>query len=133
MESFSDLFKVYFLFNILLVTLSAPLLANNHIINMGLLNIITPVILAALPRGGNIFGRLALDAPFLIVSSFISLGVIFGASMINERFEQDFKNYGKTTESTRNVLGLRAVGLLIGFLVSYFIFGKRMYKHYNSI
>jgi hypothetical protein len=133
MESFSDLFKVYFLFNILLVTLSAPLLANNHIINMGLLNVITPVILAALPRGGNIFGRLALDAPFLIVSSFISLGVIFGASMINERFEQDFKNYGKTTESTRNVLGLRAVGLLIGFLVSYFIFGKRMYKHYNSI
>ena len=100
---------------------------------MGLLNVITPVILAALPRGGNIFGRLALDAPFLIVSSFISLGVIFGASMINERFEQDFKNYGKTTESTRNVLGLRAVGLLIGFLVSYFIFGKRMYKHYNSI
>jgi len=133
MESFSDLFKVYFLFNILLVILSAPLLANNHIINMGLLNVITPVILAALPRGGNIFGRLALDAPFLIVSSFISLGVIFGASMINERFEQDFKNYGKTTESTRNVLGLRAVGLLIGFLVSYFIFGKRMYKHYNSI
>lgn len=133
MESFSDLFKVYFLFNILLVILSAPLLANNHIINMGLLNIITPVILAALPRGGNIFGRLALDAPFLIVSSFISLGVIFGASMINERFERDFKNYGKTTESTRNVLGLRAVGLLIGFLVSYFIFGKRMYKHYNSI
>jgi hypothetical protein len=133
MESFSDLFKVYFLFNILLVILSAPLLANNHIVNMGLLNVITPVILAALPRGGNIFGRLALDAPFLIVSSFISLGVIFGASMINERFEQDFKNYGKTTESTRNVLGLRAVGLLIGFLVSYFIFGKRMYKHYNSI
>jgi hypothetical protein len=133
MESFSDLFKVYFLFNILLVILSAPLLANNHVINMGLLNIITPVILAALPRGGNIFGRLALDAPFLIVSSFISLGVIFGASMINERFERDFKNYGKTTESTRNVLGLRAVGLLIGFLVSYFIFGKRMYKHYNSI
>lgn len=133
MESFSDLFKVYFLFNILLVILSAPLLANNHIINMGLLNIITPVILAALPRGGNIFGRLALDAPFLIVSSFISLGVIFGASMINERFERDFKNYGKTTESTRNVLGLRAVGLLIGFLVSYFIFGKRMYKHYDSI
>lgn len=133
MESFSDLFKVYFLFNILLVILSAPLLANNHVINMGLLNIITPVILAALPRGGNIFGRLALDAPFLIVSSFISLGVIFGASMINERFERDFKNYGKTTESTRNVLGLRAVGLLFGFLVSYFIFGKRMYKHYNSI
>ena len=95
--------------------------------------VIIPVMMSILPRGGNLFGRLALDAPFLMMATLIGLGSVAGLARINRRVETDFKNYGKTTKSTGNVLGLRAVGLLLGFLISYFLFGKKMYKHYNSI
>ncbi len=132
METVSDLMKMYVLLNCLLATISAPLLTNNQWVNMGLLVVILPSILCALPRGGNLFGRLALDAPFLVVSTLVGMGIVAGISQINERIEKDFKDYGKTTKSTGTVLGLRAVGLLFGFLISYFIFGKRMYKHYNA-
>jgi uncharacterized membrane protein len=95
--------------------------------------VVTPLVITTLPRGGNIMGRLAIDAPFLIISTLLGMGMVAGISQINKRFEKDFKDYGKTTKSTSTVLGLRAVGLLFGFLISYFIFGKRMYKHYNAI
>ena len=90
-------------------------------------------MMSILPRGGNLFGRLAIDAPFLMMASLIGLGSVAGLSKINKRIERDFKNYGKTTKSTGTVVGLRAVGLLLGFLISYFLFGKKMYKHYNTI
>mgnify|MGYP001162283514 FL=1 len=133
MQSLGDLFKAYILLNTLLATSSAPLLTNDKWINMFLIMVIIPVMMSILPRGGNLFGRLALDAPFLMMATLIGLGSVAGLAKINRRVETDFKNYGKTTKSTGNVLGLRAVGLLLGFLISYFLFGKKMYKHYNSI
>ena len=133
MQSLGDLFKAYILLNTLLATSSAPLLTNDKWVNMFLIMVIIPVMMSILPRGGNLFGRLALDAPFLMMATLIGLGSVAGLAKINRRVETDFKNYGKTTKSTGNVLGLRAVGLLLGFLISYFLFGKKMYKHYNSI
>ena len=133
MQSLGDLFKAYILLNTLLATSSAPLLTNDKWINMFLIMVIIHVMMSILPRGGNLFGRLALDAPFLMMATLIGLGSVAGLARINRRVETDFKNYGKTTKSTGNVLGLRAVGLLLGFLISYFLFGKKMYKHYNSI
>ena len=133
MQSLGDLFKAYILLNTLVATSSAPLLTNDKWINMFLIMVIIPVMMSILPRGGNLFGRLALDAPFLMMATLIGLGSVAGLAKINRRVETDFKNYGKTTKSTGNVLGLRAVGLLLGFLISYFLFGKKIYKHYNSI
>ena len=50
-------------------------------------------------------------------------------------FEQaiNFKDYGKTTKSTGTVLGLRAVGLLFGFLISYLLMRERRQTHDISI
>jgi len=132
MQSFSDLIMAYGLLNILLLTTSTPLLTNDKWINMGLLMVVVPSLTSALTRGGNIFGRLAVDTPFLMVSTLIGMGIVAGISKTNKRFEKDFKNYGKTTKSTSTVLGLRAVGLLFGFLISYYAFGKQMYKHFNT-
>jgi len=133
MQSFGDLMKAYLLLNTLLASSSAPLLLNDKWLNMFIIMVITPLVIAILPRGGNIIGRLAIDVPFLVISTLFGMGVVAGITHINKRFEGDFKDYGKTTKSTGTVLGLRAVGLLFGFLVSYFMFGKSMYKHYNSI
>jgi len=133
MQSFGDLMKAYLLLNTLLASSSAPLLLNDKWLNMFVIMVVTPLVISILPRGGNLIGRLAIDAPFLILSTLLGMGMVAGVSQINKRFEKDFRDYGKTTKSTGTVLGLRAVGLLFGFLVSYFIFGKRMYKHYNAI
>jgi hypothetical protein len=132
MQSFSDLIMAYGLLNVLLLTTSTPLLTNDKWINMGLLMVVVPSLTSALTRGGNVFGRLAVDTPFLMVSTLIGMGIVAGISKTNKRFEKDFKNYGKTTKSTSTVLGLRAVGLLFGFLISYYAFGKQMYKHFNT-
>jgi len=133
MQSLGDLLKAYILLNTLLATSSAPLIMNDKWINMILIMVIIPVMMSILPRGGNLFGRLAIDAPFLMMASLIGLGSVAGLAKINRRVETDFKNYGKTTKSTGTVVGLRAAGLLLGFLISYFLFGKKMYKHYNTI
>jgi len=133
MQSLGDLLKAYILLNTLLATSSAPLIMNDKWINMVLIMVIIPVMMSMLPRGGNLFGRLAIDAPFLMMASLIGLGSVAGLAKINRRVETDFKNYGKTTKSTGTVVGLRAAGLLLGFLISYFLFGKTMYKHYNTI
>ena len=131
MQSFGDLMKAYLLLNTLLATLSTPLLLNDTWLNVFIIMVVTPLIITVLPRGGDMFGRLAMDAPFLMVTTLLGMGIVSGISQINKRFEKDFRDYGKTTKSTGTVLGLRAVGLLFGFLISYFVFGKRMYKHYN--
>lgn len=132
MQSITDLIKLYFLLNVLLLTTSAPLLTNNQWANMGLLMVVIPGLMGALPRGGETFGRLAVDMPFLMVATFIGMGIVVGISQINKSIETNFKDYGKTTRSTGIVLGLRAIGLLIGLLISYFLFGKNMYKHFNT-
>jgi len=132
MQSFSDLIMAYVLLNVLLLTTSAPLLAGNQWINMSLLMVVIPGLMSALTRGGNVFGRLAIDTPFLMVSTLLGMGIVAGITQINKRFEKNFKEYGKTTKSTGTVLGLRAVGLLFGFLISYYVFGKQMYKHFNN-
>ena len=59
MQSLGDLFKAYILLNTLLATSSAPLLTNDKWINMFLIMVIIPVMMSILPRGGNVFGRLA--------------------------------------------------------------------------
>ena len=132
MQSIADLMKVYFLLNILLLTTSAPLLTNNQWANMGLLMVAIPGLMGALTRGGEIFGRLSVDGPFLMAATLIGMGVVASISQINKGIEIDFQDYGKTTRSTGSVLGLRAFGLLIGFIISYFLFGKKMYKHFNT-
>ena len=125
MQSFGDLMKAYLLLNTLLASSSVPLLLNDKWLNMFMIMVVTPLIISMLPRGGNLIGRLAIDAPFLILSTLLGMGMVAGVSQINKRFEKDFRDYGKTTKSTGTVLGLRAVGLLLGFLISYFIFGKK--------
>ena len=94
--------------------------------------VVDPLYLMPCTRGVDCCWLYALDAPFLMVSTLLGMGLVAGVSQINKRFEKDFRDYGQTTKSTGTVLGLRAVGLLFGFLVSYFIFGKRMYRHYNA-
>ena len=133
MQSFGDLMKAYLLLNTLLASSSAPLLLNDKWLNMFIIMVVTPLVITILPRGGNLIGRLAIDGPFLVISTLLGMGMVAGISQINKRFEKDFKDYGKTTKSTGTVLGLRAVGLLFGFIISYFVLGKRMYKHYNAI
>ena len=78
MQSFSDLIIAYTLLNVLLLTTSAPLLANNQWINMGLLMVVIPGLMSALTRGGNVFGRLAVDTPFLMVSTLLGMGIVAG-------------------------------------------------------
>ena len=133
MQSCGDLRNASVLLNTLLASSSAPLLLNDKWLNMFMIMVVTPLVISILPRGGNLIGRLAIDAPFLILSTLLGMGMVAGVSQINKRFEKDFRDYGKTTKSTGTVLGLRAVGLLFGFLISYFVLGKRMYKHYNAI
>ena len=133
MQSFGDLMKAYVLLNTLLASSSAPLLLDNKWINMFILMVVSPLIITILPRGGNTIGRLAIDAPFLMMATLLGMVIVAGVSRINKRFEKDFRDYGKTTKSTGTVLGLRAVGLLFGFLISYFILGKKMYSHFNAI
>ena len=133
MQSFGDLMKAYLLLNTLLASSSAPLLLNDKWLNMFMIMVVTPLVISILPRGGNLIGRLAIDVPFLILSTLLGMGMVAGVSQINKRFEKDFRDYGKTTKSTGTVIGLRAVGLLFGFLISYIVLGKRMYKHYNAI
>ena len=116
MQSFGDLMKAYLLLNTLLASSSAPLLLNDKWLNMFIIMVVTPLVITALPRGGDIFGRLAIDAPFLMVSTLLGMGMVAGVSQINKRFEKDFRDYGKTTKSTGTVLGLRPVCLLFGFL-----------------
>ena len=85
MQSFGDLMKAYLLLNTLLATSSTPLLLNNKWLNMFIIMIVTPLIITALPRGGDIFGRLAMDAPFLMVSTLLGMGIVAGISQINKR------------------------------------------------
>ena len=133
MQSPGDLMKAYLLLNTLLASSSAPLLLDNKWLNMFLIMVVAPLVITTLPRGGNIMGRLAIDTPFLMLATLLDMGIVAGVSQIKKRFEKDFRDYGKTTKSTGTVLGLRAVGLLFGFLISYFILGKKMYSHFNAI
>ena len=74
MQSFGDLMKAYLLLNTLLASSSAPLLLNNKWLNMFIIMVVTPLVITILPRGGNLIGRLAIDAPFLMMINFTRYG-----------------------------------------------------------
>ena len=132
MQSFGDLMKAYLLLNTLLASSSAPLLLNNKWLNMFIIMVVTPLVITILPRGGNLIGRLAIDAPFLMMSTLLGMGMVAGVSQINKRFEKDFKDYGKTTKSTGSVLALRVVSFLFGLLTAYILL-KREGIFANSV
>ena len=108
-----DLFLMILLWNAVLTLSSVPLLSQDPWVNMTWITLILPNILGFMPRGGPLWGRMA--------------------PKIKASIKNDFKNYGKTTRSTGNVLALRAGGLLAGFLISYLILGEdSVYSHFNN-
>jgi len=121
------------LWNAVLTLSSVPLLSQDPWVNMTWITLILPNILGFMPRGGPLWGRMALDAPFMLLATAIAFITSFIASKIKASIKNDFKNYGKTTRSTGNVLALRAGGLLAGFLISYLILGEdSVYSHFNN-
>jgi len=128
-----DLFLMILLWNAVLTLSSVPLLSQDPWVNMTWITLILPNILGFMPRGGPLCGRMALDAPFMLLATAIAFITSFIASKIKASIKNDFKNYGKTTRSTGNVLALRAGGLLAGFLISYLILGEdSVYSHFNN-
>ena len=128
-----DLFLMILLWNVVLTLSSVPLLSQDPWVNMTWITLILPNILGFMPRGGPLWGRMALDAPFMLLATAIAFITSFIASKIKASIKNDFKNYGKTTRSTGNVLALRAGGLLAGFLISYLILGEdSVYSHFNN-
>ncbi|BCV07073.1 MAG: hypothetical protein Ct9H90mV1_0390 [Prasinovirus sp.] len=128
-----DLFLMILLWNAVLTLSSVPLLSQDPWVNMTWITLILPNILGFMPRGGPLWGRMALDAPFMLLATAIAFITSFIASKIKASIKNDFKNYGKTTRSTGNVLALRAGGLLAGFLISYLILGEdSVYSHFNN-
>jgi hypothetical protein len=128
-----DLAKAILLWNGILSLSSVPLLASEYWSNVIFLLLIIPNVLGMMPRGGKVWGRLSLDMPFLLISTIISLAFTLLITETNENIKEDFVRFGKNTRSTVTVIGLRALGLTIGFIISYFLFGgDKMYSHFNS-
>jgi|TARA_B110000444_G_scaffold74131_1_gene69797 hypothetical protein len=128
-----DLAKAILLWNGILSLSSIPLLASEYWSNVIFLLLIIPNVLGMMPRGGKVWGRLSLDMPFLLISTIISLAFTLLITETNENIKEDFVRFGKNTRSTVTVIGLRALGLTIGFIISYLLFGgDKMYSHFNS-
>jgi uncharacterized protein YacL len=128
-----DLAKAILLWNGILSLSSIPLLASEYWSNVIFLLLIIPNVLGMMPRGGKLWGRLSLDMPFLLISTIISLLFTLLITETNENIKEDFVRFGKNTRSTVTVVGLRALGLTIGFIISYLLFGgDKMYSHFNS-
>jgi len=128
-----DLAKAILLWNGILSLSSVPLLASEYWSNVIFLLLIIPNVLGMMPRGGKVWGRLSLDMPFLLISTIISLAFTLLITETNENIKEDFVRFGKNTRSTVTVVGLRALGLTIGFIISYLLFGgDKMYSHFNS-
>jgi len=128
-----DLAKAILLWNGILSLSSIPLLASEYWSNVIFLLLIIPNVLGMMPRGGKVWGRLSLDMPFLLISTIISLAFTLLITETNENIKEDFVRFGKNTRSTVTVVGLRALGLTIGFIISYLLFGgDKMYSHFNS-
>jgi len=128
-----DLAKAILLWNGILSLSSIPLLASEYWSNVIFLLFIIPNVLGMMPRGGKVWGRLSLDMPFLLISTIISLAFTLLITETNENIKEDFVRFGKNTRSTVTVVGLRALGLTIGFIISYLLFGgDKMYSHFNS-
>ena len=128
-----DLAKAILLWNGILSLSSIPLLASEYWSNVIFLLLIIPNVLGMMPRGGKVWGRLSLDMPILLISPIISLAYTHLITETNENIKEDFVRFGKNTRSTVTVIGLRALGLTIGFIISYLLFGgDKMYSHFNS-
>ena len=128
-----DLFLMILLWNAVLTLSSVPLLSQDPWVNMTWITLILPNVLGFMPRGGPLWGRMALDAPFMLLATAIAFITSLIASKIKASIKNDFKIYGKTTRSTVNVLALRAGGLLAGFLIAYLILGEdSVYSHFNN-
>jgi hypothetical protein len=128
-----DLAKAILLWNGILSLSSIPLLASEYWSNVIFLLLIIPNVLGMMPRGGKVWGRLSLDMPFLLISTIISLVFTLLITETNDNIKEDFVRFGKNTRSTVTVVGLRALGLTIGFIISYLLFGgDKMYSHFNS-
>ena len=128
-----DLAKAILLWNGILSLSSVPLLASEYWSNVIFLLIVIPNVLGMMPRGGKVWGRLSLDMPFLLVSTILGLLFTLVITETNDNMKEDFVRYGKNTRSTVAVVGLRALGLTIGFIIAYLLFGgDKMYSHFNS-
>jgi hypothetical protein len=128
-----DLAKAILLWNGILSLSSVPLLASEYWSNVIVLLVVIPNVLGMMPRGGKVWGRLSLDMPFLLISTIIGLLFTLTITETNENIKEDFVRFGKNTRSTVTVIGLRALGLTIGFIISYLLFGgDKMYSHFNS-
>lgn len=131
--STKDFVYMIILWNAILSLSALPLYTENPWVIIFLLTFLIPNILGYIPRGGEFWGRLALDVPFMLLATIVAWGFSAGLSQVSQDVENSFKNYGKTTRSTGTVIGVRAAGLLLGFITSYIVLGNnKMYSHFNN-
>ena len=131
--STKDFVYLVILWNGVLSLSALPLYVENPWAIIFLLTFLIPNILGYIPRGGELWGRMALDVPFMLLSTGVAWGFSAALSAVSGEVKNSFKNYGKTTRSTGTVIGVRGAGLLLGFMISYIVLGNsRMYSHFNN-
>ena len=86
-----DLFLMILLWNAVLTLSSVPLLSQDPWVNMTWITLILPNILGFMPRGGPLWGRMALDAPFMLLATAIAFITSLIASKIKRRLKTILK------------------------------------------
>jgi|TARA_B100001094_G_scaffold331875_1_gene401721 hypothetical protein len=128
-----DFVYLVILWNGILSLSALPLFVENPWAIIFLLTFLIPNLLGYIPRGGEFWGRMALDVPFMLLSTGVAWGLSAALAQISGKVKDSFKNYGKTTRSTGTVIGVRGAGLLLGFITSYIVLGnEKMYSHFNN-
>jgi len=131
--STKDFVYLVILWNGILSLSALPLYVENPWVIIFLLTFLIPNLLGYIPRGGEFWGRMALDVPFMLLSTGVAWGFSAALAQISGKVKDSFKNYGKTTRSTGTVIGVRGAGLLLGFITSYIVLGnEKMYSHFNN-
>ena len=109
-----------FLWSLLMLMNTSPLLLDNYWFNMTLLHFIAPVFINKLMKGGAFFGYASLDFTALIMISFLAyLFAILVTQVFDKKIQEHYKNYGKDARSTGIVYSLRVTGFIIGMILAY--------------
>ena len=124
----SDVLYLIILMNLTAFSTSLPLFFNDAWVNLFLTTLVTPFVFMLIGRGGE-FTRLGLDYKFFLLTMFFTLGLTAAVLGGSKKVKSDYEKYGKTTESTGMVAGLRAVFLTLGIVLSYMLLGgESMYS-----
>ena len=118
--TYRSLSQSVFLWSLLMLMNTSPLLLDNYWFNMTLLHFIAPVFINKLMKGGAFFGYASLDFTALIMISFLAyLFAILVTQVFNKKIQEHYKNYGKDARSTGIVYSLRVTGFVIGMVLAY--------------